>query len=196
MNRHCSRWRNNPPHATHRTRSRLGSHAGCCVRDLCGDDTLLLTQDSLPQLIGVQRNAISIVAHALQRAGIIRYRRGYIDIINPRGLRERPASAMTSSTSSALVEDFVLRPCIEAPARKPEHLVVTPRCSARRSGAGECTHMPIFLANDACRAHALRQIPCISVGGIGDRLHSSEEGGFFGLSPSFAQRILVGARRR
>jgi hypothetical protein len=64
------------------------------VRDLCGDDTLPLTQDSLAQLIGVQRNAISIVAHAPQRAGIIRYRRGYIDIINPGGLRERPASAM------------------------------------------------------------------------------------------------------
>lgn len=56
--------------------------------------------------------------------------------------------------------------------------------------------MPIFLANDACRAHAPHQIPCISVGGIGDRLRSSEEGGFFGLSPSFAQRIFVGARRR
>ena len=58
------------------------------ARDLCGDDTLQPTQDSPAQLIGVQRNAISIVAHALQRAGIIRYSRGYIDIINAGGLIE------------------------------------------------------------------------------------------------------------
>ncbi|WP_425305264.1 helix-turn-helix domain-containing protein [Bradyrhizobium erythrophlei] len=47
-----------------------------------------LTQESLAQLIGVQRNAISLVAHALQQAGIIRYSRGYIDIANAEGLRE------------------------------------------------------------------------------------------------------------
>jgi hypothetical protein len=63
------------------------------------------------------------------------------------------------------------------------------------NGAGECTCMPIFLANEACKAHPLRQIPCIVGDGIGDRLCSLEEGGFFGLSPSFTQRIPVGARR-
>jgi CRP-like cAMP-binding protein len=35
--------------------------------DLSGGRTLPLTQESLAQLIGVQRNAISIVAHALNR---------------------------------------------------------------------------------------------------------------------------------
>ena len=67
------------------------------ARDFCGDDTLQPTQDSPAQLIGAQRNAISIVAHALQRARIIRYSRGYIDIINAGGLIERPASAMQTS---------------------------------------------------------------------------------------------------
>jgi hypothetical protein len=47
-----------------------------------------MTRDSLAQPVGVQRNAISIVAHALQQAGIIRYSRGYIDITNVDGLRE------------------------------------------------------------------------------------------------------------
>ena len=56
--------------------------------DLCGAETLPLTQESLAQLIGVQRNAISIVAHALQQAGIISYSRGYIDITNADGLRD------------------------------------------------------------------------------------------------------------
>lgn len=58
------------------------------ARDLCGDEALPLTQETLAQLIGVQRNAISIVAHALPRAGMIRYSRGYIDITNAGGLKE------------------------------------------------------------------------------------------------------------
>jgi len=39
-------------------------------------------------LIGVQRNAVSIVANALQKAGIISYSRGQIEITNVAGLRE------------------------------------------------------------------------------------------------------------
>jgi len=45
-------------------------------------------QEFLAQMIGVQRNAVSIVAHALQQAGIIRYSRGHIEITNLEGLRE------------------------------------------------------------------------------------------------------------
>jgi Mn-dependent DtxR family transcriptional regulator len=71
----------------HRIRSKHACHAGCCARDLCGDEALPLTQETLAQLMGVQRNAISLVAHALQRAGIIRYSRGYIDITNSGSLK-------------------------------------------------------------------------------------------------------------
>jgi hypothetical protein len=38
-------------------------------------------------MIGVQRNAVSIVAHALQQAGIIRYSRGQIEITNVEALQ-------------------------------------------------------------------------------------------------------------
>ena len=37
-------------------------------------------------MMGVRRNAISLVAQALQRAGIIRYSRGRIEITNLRAL--------------------------------------------------------------------------------------------------------------
>jgi hypothetical protein len=37
-------------------------------------------------MMGVRRNAISLVAHALQRAGIIRYTRGQIVITDLRAL--------------------------------------------------------------------------------------------------------------
>jgi len=37
---------------------------------------------------GVQRNAVSIVAHGLQQAGIIGYNRGHMEIYDPEGLEE------------------------------------------------------------------------------------------------------------
>ncbi|TWB07486.1 Crp/Fnr family transcriptional regulator [Bradyrhizobium stylosanthis] len=52
------------------------------ARDLSDNANLPLTQETLAQMIGVRRNAISLVAHALQRAGIIRYSRGQIEIID------------------------------------------------------------------------------------------------------------------
>jgi CRP-like cAMP-binding protein len=50
------------------------------ARDLCDSDAIPLTQELIAQMIGVRRNAISLVAHSLQRAGIIRYSRGQIEI--------------------------------------------------------------------------------------------------------------------
>jgi hypothetical protein len=47
-------------------------------------------------MIGVQRNAISIVAHALQQAGTIRYSRGHIDITNVEGLRDTSCECYTT----------------------------------------------------------------------------------------------------
>jgi CRP-like cAMP-binding protein len=58
------------------------------LRDLTGNDNLELTQDSLAQMIGVKRNSVSLVAHALQKSGIIRYNRGHIEIVNSEGLEE------------------------------------------------------------------------------------------------------------
>jgi CRP-like cAMP-binding protein len=58
------------------------------ARDLCDGESIPLTQELLAQMIGVQRNAISIVANALQRAGMIRYSRGHIQITDLERLRE------------------------------------------------------------------------------------------------------------
>ena len=57
------------------------------ARDLHDGARLPLTQELLARMIGVQRNAISIVAHALQQAGIISYSRGQIHITNMESLR-------------------------------------------------------------------------------------------------------------
>jgi Mn-dependent DtxR family transcriptional regulator len=56
--------------------------------DLTSSESLPLTQEILAQIIGVQRNAVSIVANALQKAGVLRYSRGHIEITNVARLRE------------------------------------------------------------------------------------------------------------
>jgi CRP-like cAMP-binding protein len=58
------------------------------MHDLAGTDELHLTQDFLAQMIGVQRNSVSIVAHTLQQAGIIKYSRGHIEILNLAALKK------------------------------------------------------------------------------------------------------------
>lgn len=50
------------------------------ARDLSGRDAFGLTQEFLAEMLGVRRNSVSRVAHALQQAGSIVYRRGLVEI--------------------------------------------------------------------------------------------------------------------
>jgi CRP-like cAMP-binding protein len=72
--------------ASHSVEARL-SRWLLCARDLHDGETLSLTQEALARAIGVQRNAISMVAHALREAGIIGYSRGKIEIRDLEALR-------------------------------------------------------------------------------------------------------------
>ncbi len=56
------------------------------VRDLSGADSFPLTQEFLAQMIGSRRTSVSLTANALQEAGLIRYRRGHMEITNVEGL--------------------------------------------------------------------------------------------------------------
>ncbi len=73
--------------ASHSVESRL-SRWLLRARDLCDGEPLLMTQEVLARMIGVQRNSISTVAHALQDAGIITYSRGHIEILDTEGLKQ------------------------------------------------------------------------------------------------------------
>jgi CRP-like cAMP-binding protein len=75
------------------------------ARDLCGSEGLPLTQEMLAQMIGVRRNAVSIVAHGFQQAGILRYSRGHIEITDIEGLRK--ASCECYATVKAHAEQLV-----------------------------------------------------------------------------------------
>lgn len=63
----------------------------CCrwllmTHDRMQSDEFLLTQEILAMMLGVQRTGVSAAAGALQRAGLIRYKRGQVTIIDRRGL--------------------------------------------------------------------------------------------------------------
>jgi CRP-like cAMP-binding protein len=72
--------------AAHAVKARLARRL-LRAHDLADGETLPMTQEFLARMIGVQRNAISIVALALREAGIIRYSRGQIQITNMEALR-------------------------------------------------------------------------------------------------------------
>src|SRR5690349_13872600 len=48
-------------------------------------DDLPFTQEFLAEMLGVTRPSVSLVAHTLQQAGLIRYSRGNIQIVNVDG---------------------------------------------------------------------------------------------------------------
>jgi CRP-like cAMP-binding protein len=66
----------------------------CCrwllmTHDRMQSDEFLLTQEFLAMMLGVQRTGVTAAAGALQRAGLIRYKRGDVTIIDRRSLVQR-----------------------------------------------------------------------------------------------------------
>ena len=73
--------------ALHALESRL-----CCwllqTHDCVDGDAIPLTQEFLGQMLGVRRTTVTIAARLLQSAGLIRYRRGLIHVIDRLALEE------------------------------------------------------------------------------------------------------------
>lgn len=66
------------------------------VHDRIDDDVIRLTHDFLAQMLAVRRPTVSLIAYGLQQAGLIRYQRGKITIIDRAGL-ERGACECVSA---------------------------------------------------------------------------------------------------
>jgi CRP-like cAMP-binding protein len=56
------------------------------THDRAHADSFELTQEFLADMLGVTRPSVSVAAHGLQEAGLIRYRRGSMDILDREGL--------------------------------------------------------------------------------------------------------------
>ena len=66
----------------------------CCrwllmTHDRMNADEFLLTQEFLAMMLGVQRSGVSAAAGALRRAGLIRYSRGNVTIVDRAGLEQQ-----------------------------------------------------------------------------------------------------------
>ena len=59
------------------------------ARDRLESNSINLTHEFLSQMLGVRRTTVTVVAHTLQEAGLIRYHRGLIEIIDQPGLEAR-----------------------------------------------------------------------------------------------------------
>jgi CRP-like cAMP-binding protein len=86
--------------ASHTIQARLARWLLRC-RDLQGSDELLLTQEFISQMMGVRRTSVSEVATTLQDAGLLRYRRGHIRIVDLDGLRETACECYQSVKNQA-----------------------------------------------------------------------------------------------
>lgn len=57
--------------------------------DRLESDELEMTQELISDMLGVRREGVSVAAHRLQDAGLIRYKRGHITIVDRIGLESR-----------------------------------------------------------------------------------------------------------
>jgi CRP-like cAMP-binding protein len=99
----------------------------CCrwllmTRDRMPSDDFLLTHEFLGMMLGVRRTTVTDVMGALQKAGLIRYRRGHVTILDHDGLRRR---ACECYDISKLEFDRLLGDTPLAPRTDKKHRLVS-----------------------------------------------------------------------
>ena len=69
------------------------------THDRIGTDSFPLTQEFLGQMLGVRRPTVNIAGQSLQRAGLIRYTRGKITIVDRKALEEASCECYSHITA-------------------------------------------------------------------------------------------------
>ena len=73
------------------------------THDRMRSDEFPLTHEFLAMMLGVQRTGVTVAAGALQRVGLIRYKRGNVTIIDRRGLLRRSCECYGIPRRSSIV---------------------------------------------------------------------------------------------
>jgi CRP-like cAMP-binding protein len=99
----------------------------CCrwllmTRDRMPSGDFLLTQEFLGMMLGVRRTTVTDVMGGLQRAGLIRYRRGHVTILDHEALQQR---ACECYAISKLEFDRLLGDTTVAPRTDKKHRLVS-----------------------------------------------------------------------
>jgi len=71
----------------HNTEQRLARWL-LLAQDRISANSIILTHDSMGQILGISRGYVSLAAGALQKNGLILYSRGHINILNRKGLED------------------------------------------------------------------------------------------------------------
>jgi hypothetical protein len=79
--------------ALHTLEARLGRWL-LQAHDCIAGHAIPLTQEFLAQMLGVRRTTVTLAARLLQSAGVIRYRRGLVQIVDRPALENSPVNAM------------------------------------------------------------------------------------------------------
>jgi CRP-like cAMP-binding protein len=89
----------------------------CCrwllmTRDRMPSDDFLLTHEFLGMMLGVRRTTVTDVMGALQKAGLIQYRRGHVTILDQQALQQRACECyeLSKQEFDRLLGDTALAP--------------------------------------------------------------------------------------
>jgi CRP-like cAMP-binding protein len=77
------------------------------THDRVEGDEFKLTHEFLGLMLGVRRSSVTLVAHQLQRAGLINYRMGVVTVLDRKGLEE--ASCECYAVVRAYFDKFLAR---------------------------------------------------------------------------------------
>jgi CRP-like cAMP-binding protein len=87
--------------AVHDGSSRLCRWLLQCA-DRSGSEPLLLTQESIAEMLGVRRTTVTLLAQELQKRGVVRYIRGRITILDRAALEAHACECYHANKNLAL----------------------------------------------------------------------------------------------
>jgi CRP-like cAMP-binding protein len=75
-------------------------------------DALAMTQENAAGLLGVRREGVTAAAHKLRRAGLIRYNRGRIDVLDRTGLESRTCERLSFDSTRRVIDTRAAVPAL------------------------------------------------------------------------------------